>query len=478
MMESSRLQVLGRSLVLSALLGCASLPASAQQTTLEGRSGVVAQAEPQAAGAGAEQGMARLERLRNALIDQALDAPVRVTSNAWLDESGQLRHVSRFFSEVRSRAAADALFQAAGASQPAQAEVGATVGSETVRATQGVSTIGGQQAEVEARSEVGSPPANRSANPARDGSVAPGTALGASTVPQLADAAAVCRVGGGELARAAVLHSTVDPSDGGRGHSILQEVERLTVSLFRERAGIGGLRIAGVDPLGADGYARLVSATGQLDAPYRIDIQIRSDRLQQPSLGRGAEPGQNPLIQVLWSGTRAFNELMSRPELRMPDRRVDLTFVLSEQFGGSVLLRHDLSLSIPGSGPSHNSPVLPDRTIEGARMAVLSWWSEAADKLRCHPVTVAATPSVAGAGSLTIPMGSFVGVRVGDRWAIGDAAKIPSLIIEPNALDRALLAEVMSVGPHRSVLRLTAAQGAARTLFSVEKGASWFATPL
>jgi len=67
---------------------------------------------------------------------------------------------------------------------------------------------------------------------------------------------------------------------------------------------------------------------------------------------------------------------------------------------------------------------------------------------------------------------------VGDRWVIGDSAKIPARVLEPGSLERALLAEVVAVGNHKSVLRLSVDQGAARVLFSVEKGASWFATPL
>ncbi|MFM7568692.1 MAG: hypothetical protein ACKO8O_08350, partial [Betaproteobacteria bacterium] len=96
-------------------LGCSAISAVAQTQPASAPGSVPA--NPM----GVDGSASRLETLRNALIDQALDAPVQISSNAWLDESGRLRHVSRFFSEVRARAAADLI-----ASSESAAEARAT----------------------------------------------------------------------------------------------------------------------------------------------------------------------------------------------------------------------------------------------------------------------------------------------------------------------------------------------------------------
>jgi len=105
-----------RDLLVAAGVAGSALSAFAQTATALPVGGATASALP-ASGPGAENSAARLEQLRNAMIDQALDAPVHISSNAWLDESGRLRHVSRFFSEVRARAAADLIVSAESAAQ-------------------------------------------------------------------------------------------------------------------------------------------------------------------------------------------------------------------------------------------------------------------------------------------------------------------------------------------------------------------------
>ena len=433
-----------------------------------------------------QRGADRLERLRNALIDQAMDAPVRVTSSAWLDESGQLRHVSRFFSEVRARAAADALFQAS------ESENIRTTGSKaapsSATAQSAVSATSDQVVEVKPPAQAPAVASRSGALPAGAAPAQPGAAQSLppravtpapSTVAHSAadgSAPEACRVGGADLARLAVLDSVIHPADGSRNHAVLQDLERYFHQVFSERSRAGALRVVGSEPLQVDSYNRLLTATGQLDAPYRIQLTIQSDRVDQRPVGLGAQPDQSPIRQVLWTSLQAVSDLARPPESRMPNRRIDVSATLVEQFSGKVLLRQGWTIIVPGAAPSIHSEVLPDAALAEARLSALTWWSEALERLRCQPVMVRANGSPLG--SVTISVGGLAGVRVGDRWAVADPSKIPSRILEPGSLERALLAEVVSVGPYRSVLRLTSDPGNARALFSVERGASWFATPL
>lgn len=439
-----------------------------------------------------QRGEERLERLRNALIDQAFDAPVRVTSSAWLDESGQLRHVSRFFSEVRARAASDALFQAAESgnlrANPKETMTSPVAGRSASDAGAGKAGETAPSAQAPAPTQAAAsqnrPQASGTAQP---GAVQPGVAqtpppaVAPSTgavAHSAADGSApeACRIGGADLARLAVLDSVVHPADGSRNHAVLQELERFLHQAFSERSRAGALRVVGVEPLQADSYSRLLTATGQLDAPYRIQLSIQSDRVDPRPVGLGAQPDQSPVRQVLWTTLQAVSDLAAPPESRMPNRRIDVSATLVEQFSGKALLRQGWTVVVPGAAPSLHSEVLPDTTLVETRQLALAWWSEALERLRCQPVMVRANGSPLG--SVMISAGAVAGVRVGDRWAVADPSKIPSRILEPGSLERALLAEVVSVGPYRSVLKLSSDPGNARALFSVERGASWFATPL
>lgn len=46
---------------------------------------------------------ARLEALRNALIDKALKGPTRIRTSAWIDESGVLRENVQIHSDIKLR---------------------------------------------------------------------------------------------------------------------------------------------------------------------------------------------------------------------------------------------------------------------------------------------------------------------------------------------------------------------------------------
>jgi len=153
-----------RDLLVAAGVAGSALSAFAQTATALPVGGATASAPP-ASGPGAENSAARLEQLRNAMIDQALDAPVHISSNAWLDESGRLRHVSRFFSEVRARAAADLIVSAESAAQARATAAVAGGENDGTRAT-----VTAQSGVARQSSAVGLP---SSPGPVRDAGVQP-----------------------------------------------------------------------------------------------------------------------------------------------------------------------------------------------------------------------------------------------------------------------------------------------------------------
>lgn len=460
-----------RDLLVTAGIGFPAFSALAQPgTALPG--GLGAPSVAPAPGSSAENSAARLEQLRHAMIDQALDAPVHISSNAWLDESGRLRHVSRFFSEVRARAAADLI---AGSESAAQARATAsTAGSE--KYSKGM-PIAGESGVSRQSSPAGQPSAPVSVTD-RDTRALPRSvypSAPADSLPPVSDAVE-CRPDRTGLRRSAVVRFDLVPVDGARGHSVLNLLQDLIQQAFSQQSGRSGLAVAGLDLSGVDSYSRLISSTGRQDAPYRIEVRISSDRLDAEPAGHGVAPGQTYFALSLAGARRAIAELERSPVALMPDRRVDIDLSLVEVSGERTLLRHRLPVLVPGAAPSHNTPVLPDSTIAAVTMATLAWWSEAVSLLRCEPMLVQAQPLAAGV--LAIPLGGAAGIRVGDRWMIADRAKIPTRVLEQGAVDRIIMAEVVAVGQHRSTLRLTAESAGSPVRPGLERGVPWFASPL
>ena len=460
-----------RDLLVVSGVGLSSLSALAQMPAASaGGAGSPGVAPP--AGTGAEDSAARLEQLRHAMIDQALDAPVHISSNAWLDESGRLRHVSRFFSEVRARAAADLI---ASSESAAQARATAAIaGGEP----EGKGTSGAGQAGAARQSSLVDQPSASGSGSGRDPGALTRTAQSPASADPSSPAADAfeCRPDRSGLRRSAVVRFELVPVDGSRGHSVLHHLQNLIQQAFGRQSGRGGLTVAGLDQSGVDSYSRLISATGRQDAPYRIDVRISSDRLDLEPAGYGVAPGQTYLGLSLAGARRAIAELERPSVALMPDRRVDIELSLVEVSGERVVLRHRLPVTVPGAAPSHNTPALPDSTIAAVTMATVTWWSEAVSLLRCEPMLVQAHPVAAGV--LAIPLGGSAGIRVGDRWMIADRAKIPARVLEQGSVDRIIMAEVVAVGQHRSTLRLSAESAGSPVRPGLERGVPWFASPL
>ena len=335
-----------RDLLVVGGVGLSSLSALAQMpAALAGGAGSPGVAP--SAGTGAEDSAARLEQLRHAMIDQALDAPVHISSNAWLDESGRLRHVSRFFSEVRARAAADLI---ASSESAAQARATAAIARSD---SEGKGTSGaGQVGPARQPSLVDQPSASGSGS-GRD----PGALTRSAQSPTSADPSSPaadafeCRPDRTGLRRSAVVRFELVPVDGARGHSVLHHLQDLIQQAFGKQSGQGGLTVAGLDQSGVDSYSRLISATGRQDAPYRIDVRISSDRLDLEPAGFGVAPGQTYLGLSLAGVRRAIAELERPSAALMPDRRVDIELSLVEVSGERVVLRHRLPITVPGAAP-------------------------------------------------------------------------------------------------------------------------------
>ena len=391
----------------------------------------------------------RLESLRNSLIDQALAAPVRVSSSAWIDESGRMRHVSRFLSEVRARSAADLAFSAEGGEAPAGLK------EPQAHATHAAMTTSAPHESL----------SQRSVSAGQQSLANKGGALESS-----------CQAERSGLQRVAAVHTELVPGDGARGHAVLHDAARVYEEALRRLASSGGVVLAASAAIPMNAYDRLLSSTGAADTPYRVEIRLSSDREDVPPHGQGAHPGKGPIRQTINALAEVSREFSTSPLALLPSRRLDLDVALRELVSQRVVSRHTAVVHVPGSSPSHTSQSLPDVSVEALRMAAKTWWAEVVSGLSCDPIVVRA--DAGSGGRVSIPMGAGAGVRLGDKWLVADRSKIPSRVLEEGAIDRALLAEVVTVLPHRSVLKFTPDASQTASRLAAERGVTWFATPM
>ncbi|MEN9775337.1 MAG: hypothetical protein RL322_2407 [Pseudomonadota bacterium] len=365
---------------------------------------------------GPSRSESRVDRIRDRLVDRAIEAPVRISSNAWLDESGQFRHVTRLYSEIRSRALADLGVE----SDRTRLEVG----------------LGGVQSDP-------SPGAGQSAaeTPVATVTAPPPGGQGAS---------GECSRTTDGLRRFARIHPALRPHDGSQGLDSLSRVARIASDTLLQK----GMSQGPLQPILLDGdpsssYEHRLTSDGRFDIPYRIDITIRSAGPLETSL---------------------------RPGAFLSMREVIIEMGLVERASGRRLaVRHE-SIILPGPRPEVGRSIPPPDSDALIESFVERWYQDAEAAVSCEPLRVAGRPE--GRSVFSISVGARAGVRVGDRWLLIDAARIPARTLEPGALKGVQLAEVVSVGQYRSSLKLETPEGTASEASPPDRGAQWIAVPL
>lgn len=346
-----------------------------------------------------ETSASRLERVRNALIDEAMESPVRVSSSAWLDESGQYRHVTRLYSDLRRRALTEL----------------------------------GAEGKPVAAAATGSPAASAPAS--------------AAASPPLADQ---CPRRPDGIRRDAWVTISARAHDGGHGHAVLLRVGQLAREELEARAlESGGFRLVSIEAFPRNSYEYRVASNGLFDTPHLIEVSLSS------------------------SGAADFS---LRPGQATSARTVTATLSLVERVGDRPLLKRAYVIQLPGAVPTVGQAPLPPAVITSIREMASDWWQAAQETGACAPLRVQVSPEAPGL--LSIPVGAGSGIRLGDRWVVGDTARIPARVLERGSLEGLRLAEVVSVAPHRSMLKLESPKAPPDRSAESERGVSWFASPL
>jgi len=402
-------------------------------------------------GAQEETADARAEKVRNALIDRAMASPAHVTSSAWLDESGQLRHVTRIYSEMRARATAD--FAESEASKGSLSAKGAAAGVV---------------------------PGSVASSPAAAGSRGPEAAR-TSEAEQ-----AACHTPSRGLRRVAEMHLQAHPCDGARGYAVVAEFEQIVRSTMGRLAATGDFAISPTAGRTLGSYERLLTQQDAHAVAYRIEASIAPFFPSTTVVSTARDQGDRSAETSALAPDAAIRQAVSDdssplprwPWLRdvtLPGQHFELNLGLREIATGRMLRQHRVQIYLPARPTLVGSSEVPESVRQALQMATAAWWSNTRTALECEPLQVVAQGDVS-LGQVFIPLGATAGVRIGDRWVLEDRARVPGRVLEQGSLERARVAEVIAVTPHRAVLKLTQHEQSAA--MPAERGVPWFATPM
>ena len=129
---------------------------------------------------------------------------------------------------------------------------------------------------------------------------------------------------------------------------------------------------------------------------------------------------------------------------------------------------HQISVDVPTTVGIESKPLPP--VVVAQIQASLQSFQEGMEKVLSCKVPQFQVVNVYGGGSVRIAGGSASGIRVGSLMVLADRQKLPLRALEPRALERMAMAEVVAVSDYYSELKLTAA-----TKFPTN--AQWVAIP-
>lgn len=275
---------------------------------------------------------ARLEALRNALIDKALKGPTRIRTSAWIDESGVLRENVQIHSDIKLRGIRMLSYLDQNSSEPSPLRV---------EAEASVSRLAGLNCAV--------------------------TGVGQ------------------RIKRHAALLSHFTPGQGERGYYFMPELateaQGKIVKLFAQDDSWV------VTPFGETGstYEQLLYGGGH-DAPRNstYTIRIGLDALDTaPS---------SPLDQIAKDVFRSLG-LESRS---LPPLPVRLSLSVEERSSGRVLWRSEAFIYFPEAPVSIGRPALPLELLAGLEANLRSWQKNIQQALACEPLRLEVTLDKAG----------------------------------------------------------------------------------
>lgn len=278
-------------------------------------------------GATSRTAEARLEALRHALIDKALNGPTRIRTAAWVDETGALRENVQINSDIRLR--------------------GIRMLSYLDRHTP-------EQARLLVEAETSA------------------KKLGAANCATPAP--------GQRIKRHAALISQFTPSDGRRGYYFVPELATEAQALLIKFFALDEAWV--VTPAGASGSAYEQALMGrERDMPRTSPYTIRI----------GLEAGEAAQLPPLDQAVKDVLRTLSLEAQTLPALPVRLSLQVEDRLSGRVLWRDEASIDYPATRVSMERSPLPVAMTGALEMTLRHWQKTIHQALACEPLRFEAT---------------------------------------------------------------------------------------
>ena len=207
----------------------------------------------------------------------------------------------------------------------------------------------------------------------------------------------------------------------------------------------------------ANTYESMIYGTGADHVPYRFEIVFR-DRKLVKDLGHYT---QRLFDQGKQSGYQAISWFTdARPITATyeswPAKALEYELRLIDRATEQPLWRETRPLQYPRVDRGYGKASLPVDFKRQVRAATQGLISQVTASLHCYAQGYQLTAIAGDSKHLQINAGMVAGIKVGDQFLITDDAKLLDRAVRPSGLEMLALAQVVSVRAHSASLRLMA----------------------
>ena len=336
----------------------------------------------------------RLEGIRAALVQAALQGPTRVDSVAWIDGQGVLREGSSFRSGMQ------------------------------VRGVQVLSYLrdssGRPQAQLKLQESKASPDAS-SADLAT-----------AAKLRNCEKQVSLKHLIGLQIA----LDGQWSHQDAALAHALSQFGRD---QVLQAGASASAWRMIQQSSYKLSAYEQILTGAGEQNLPWRAVVSV------SPVPAEVRKTAPQPDLNTRWRENALWGDA---PTL------MRVHFALTAQGSGNPFFAASADISMPPQTGAYSANLLPLEARDQLASHVRQWTQEMGTRLACESVKPEVTQ--ARGADLRINAGALAGVRAGDEWVLADQRRFPHQILEAGVGAQAVLARVQRVYAHHAQLQVLA----------------------
>ncbi len=348
---------------------------------------------------------ARLDAIRNALADLALESPTEIHSTAFIDESGVLHENTRIRSDLKLRSLRTLPVK----HWPSTEENPEKNNSKT-------ESIAHQKQSLQPLLQF-----KRCASPAS------------------------------HLKRHASLELQVRPMDGKGGLLLMRDMGMAAEQALHQAINADGHWVITTNPNFKSTYEAALYSSGNevaVKAPFHLRIALTLADKNSPT--QVADKGR-------WWDIHYFKYVEHALGLSstVPPPQVNFNLTLIETQSGKLLWEKNQIIAYPQPTLERTRTALSETTIQQIQTFISGWHKQLSQKIACEPMEFRVERDI-NPNTLTLLTGERIGLHVGDQLLVFDPDKIPHATLEKGVIEQIGLVEIVSIQTDQSKIKLIA----------------------